>query len=87
MDSIKLYELGVIVDHNACSVRAGGSCIFIHLWRGPESPTSGCTAMDSTGIHDMVYWLDKSKNPVLVQLTKQLYVDLKRKWKLPEIPK
>ena len=88
MDSINLYELGVVVDHNASPVKKGdGSCIFFHLWRGPESTTSGCTAMDSTSIHDVAYWLDKSKNPVLVQLTKQLYRDLKRKWKLPKIPK
>src|ERR1035437_689687 len=87
MDSIKLYALGVVVDHNTFSVKKeGGSCIFFHLWRGPESTTSGCTAMDSASIHDIAYWLDKSKSPVLVQLTKQLYHDLKRKWKLPKIP-
>jgi zinc D-Ala-D-Ala dipeptidase len=88
MDSINLYELGVVVDHNAFPVKKeGGSCIFFHLWRGPESTTSGCTAMDSTGIREIAYWLDKSENPVLIQLTKQLYHDLKRKWKLPKIPK
>jgi len=88
MDTINLYELGVVVDHNAFPVKKkGGSCIFLHLWRGPDSTTSGCTAMDSTGIREIAYWLDKSKNPVLVQLTKQLYSDLKRKWKLPKIPK
>ncbi len=88
MDSVKLYELGVVVDHNASPVKkGGGSCIFFHFWRGPESTTSGCTAMDSTSIHDVAYWLDKSQHPVLVQLTKQLYHHLKRKWKLPKIPK
>jgi L,D-peptidoglycan transpeptidase YkuD (ErfK/YbiS/YcfS/YnhG family) len=87
MDSINLYELGVVVDHNDLSVKGGGSCIFLHLWRGPELTTIGCTAMDSLSIHDIAYWLDKSKNPVLVQLTNQLYHNLKRKWKLPKIPK
>jgi D-alanyl-D-alanine dipeptidase len=88
MDSINLYELGIVVDHNASPVlKGGGSCIFIHLWRGLQSTTSGCTAMDSLSIHDVAYWLDKSKNPVLVQLTKPLYHHLKRKWKLPKIPK
>jgi len=85
MDTIKLYELGVVVDHNSIPVIKGnGSCIFLHLWRGPESTTSGCTAMDSIAMHDIVHWLDKSKKPVLVQLTNQLYHDLYRKWQLPK---
>lgn len=87
MDTIQLYKLGVVVDHNAGSVKkGGGSCIFLHLWRGPESSTSGCTAMDSLAMRNVAHWLDKSKNPVLVQLTNQLYDDLKKKWHLPKVP-
>jgi L,D-peptidoglycan transpeptidase YkuD (ErfK/YbiS/YcfS/YnhG family) len=86
MDTINLYKLGIVVDHNTASVKkGGGSCIFLHIWRGPELSTSGCTAMDSTAIKDVVYWLDKSKNPILIQLTKELYHHLKREWKLPKI--
>jgi D-alanyl-D-alanine dipeptidase len=85
MDTVTLYEIGVVVDHNTVAVKkGGGSCIFLHLWRSPELTTSGCTAMDSTSILAIAYWLDKSKNPVLVQLTKPLYHELKRKWKLPK---
>jgi D-alanyl-D-alanine dipeptidase len=86
MSSIDLYETGVVVDHNTAPVKnGGGSCIFLHLWRAPGSTTSGCTAMDSDAIHYVAYWLDNSKNPVLVQLTRQIYHKLKGRWNLPKI--
>ncbi|HEX9255760.1 MAG TPA: hypothetical protein VF938_09445, partial [Candidatus Angelobacter sp.] len=41
-----LYRWGILVDHNANPpVAGGGSCIFMHIWRGPGQPTVGCTAM------------------------------------------
>ena len=46
---------------------------------------AGCTAMDPDKMKEIVYWLDETKNPVLVQLTKQLYLELMRKWGLPEL--
>jgi L,D-peptidoglycan transpeptidase YkuD (ErfK/YbiS/YcfS/YnhG family) len=45
-----LYELLLTVDHNALlqpgQARPGaGSCIFLHVWRAPDKPTAGCTAL------------------------------------------
>jgi len=84
MRSIDLYRLGVIVDYNARPVRRGrGSCIFLHIWRGPGSPTSGCTAMPADELETVVRWLDPARQPLLVQLPAAEYARLRGAWSLP----
>jgi L,D-peptidoglycan transpeptidase YkuD (ErfK/YbiS/YcfS/YnhG family) len=80
------YELGVIVDHNSIDIKnGGGSCIFLHNWATPDETMAGCTAMSPDKMKEIVYWLDESKNPILVQLTKQLYRELMKEWNLPQV--
>lgn len=80
------YELGVVVDHNSNIVKKGaGSCIFLHNWADSTETMAGCTAMAPEKMKEIAFWLNKSQNPLLVQLTKQLYLDLSPKWNLPEI--
>lgn len=80
------YALGVIVDHNKNPVKKGaGSCIFLHNWDSPADSTSGCTAMALSDMKDIVYWLDASKKPILVQITKQIYINYKKSWGLPDL--
>ena len=84
MRAIDQYRLGVIVDYNARPVRRGrGSCIFLHIWAGPRSPTSGCTAMPRDDLESLVRWLDPARRPALVQLPAQEYARLRRRWALP----
>jgi D-alanyl-D-alanine dipeptidase len=79
------YELGVEVDHNENDIKRGaGSCIFLHNWATPDETMQGCTGMSPENMKQLVYWLDETKNPVLVQLTKKLYHELRNKWNLPE---
>ncbi len=67
-----LYEYGVWVLYNSNPVETGnGSCIFIHVWRGENNGTSGCTAMSKQNILRLIRWLDKKKNPILLQIVKQ----------------
>lgn len=71
--AIPLYRYGIEVAHNYLSPEAlGGSCIFIHLWRGPESSTSGCTAMDEANILKVLQNLDSSS--LIIQMP---YFELK----------
>ncbi len=79
----ELYRVGVEVAHNQGAVPQGGSCIFLHIWRGPGTTTSGCTAMASTDMESIAEWLDASKNPILVQLPKAEYERLRLTWLLP----
>ena len=80
------YALGIVVDHNKNpEVKGAGSCIFLHNWSDSNETSAGCTEMAPANLKEIVYWLDSSKNPVLVQLTKKLYAEYKKQWKLPEI--
>ena len=80
------YRFGVVIDQNSTPITKGsGSCIFLHNWSGPTDSTVGCTAMASAEMKKIVFWLDSSKNPVLVQFPKQRYIELKSSWKLPEL--
>ncbi|MFC1694226.1 L,D-transpeptidase [Candidatus Latescibacterota bacterium] len=81
-----LYKYTILVGHNTLKPDKGaGSCIFLHIWRGENSYTAGCTAMSEEHILRLLTWLDEKKNPVLVQLTRSNYLRLKDEWGLPEI--
>ncbi len=79
-----LYRWGVVVEHNWKAFRGGGSCIFMHIWRGPQHGTAGCTAMPPDDMEDIVRWLDWQKHPLLVQLPAQTYDMMKDRWGLPD---
>lgn len=64
-----VYEYGVWVLYNSAPVTAGnGSCIFLHVWKDANTPTSGCTAMAKENMLKLIHWLDQKKNPVLLQV-------------------
>lgn len=82
--SDSLYRWGAFVDHNVSPRIAGrGSCIFLHVWEGPNRPTVGCTAMEVSNLLNVLRWLDPVKNPVLVQLPSTEYRRLWKTWNLP----
>ncbi|HVG91699.1 MAG TPA: L,D-transpeptidase family protein, partial [Alphaproteobacteria bacterium] len=81
-----LYRWGILVDHNANPTVAGrGSCIFMHIWRGPGQPTVGCTAMAQDDLESLLGWLDPKRMPLLVQLPAAQYQKLRHRWNLPKI--
>lgn len=62
-----LYRWGAMVAHNPMNIPRAGSCIFLHLWRGPGQPTAGCTAMAEDDLKRVLSWLDPTAEPRLVQ--------------------
>lgn len=82
------YRLGFVLEHNREAIPGAGSCIFAHLWKSPESPTAGCTAMDPTAMQALLAWLDPKRQPVFVLLPETEYTRLRASWQLPalEIP-
>ena len=67
-----LYKWGVVVRYNDSAVPGAGSCIFLHVWRGSESPTAGCTAMAEEDLLSLIGWMEPGlgPNPILVQGTR-----------------
>lgn len=81
-----LYRWGILVEHNSSpAVAGGGSCIFMHIWRGPGQPTVGCTAMPQADLESLIAWLDPARTPLLVQLPEAQYKSLRKSWRLPRM--
>ena len=92
-----LYQLGVVVAHNGPGVAetllsglptsetdpGGGSCIFLHVWRGAGTSTAGCTAGPEGALASTLAWLDADADPVLVQLPAAQRALLGEMWGLP----
>jgi L,D-peptidoglycan transpeptidase YkuD (ErfK/YbiS/YcfS/YnhG family) len=82
--SDSLYSWGAFVDQNVSPRIPGrGSCIFLHIWEGPNRPTAGCTAMELSNLLHILHWLDPIKHPVLVQLPRKEYQAVWKSWNLP----
>jgi zinc D-Ala-D-Ala dipeptidase len=80
------YRLGIFVAHNSSPTGPGaGSCVFLHIWKGRDIPTSGCTAMSIGAIESLLGWLDARSHPVLVQFPEAEYQRLQTPWHLPQI--
>ena len=82
---VEPYRWGAVVAHNWDQVPGAGSCIFLHVWEGAGVPTAGCTAMAEAEMLRLLRWLDRSNNPLLVQLPAAEYRRLRSAWKLPEL--
>jgi len=67
------YKYGIIVNHNPEAKKGMGSCIFIHI---KNIPTAGCTVMKEYQIKEILKWLDKKKNPLLIQAPKSVIKSL-----------
>lgn len=81
-----LYEIGFAVNHNLPNPKPGkGSAIFFHIWRSKQSGTAGCTAMSYDDLENLMSWIEKNKNPVLIQLPRSVYFKLQPEWDLPNI--
>ncbi|MFN2636469.1 MAG: L,D-transpeptidase [Gemmatimonadaceae bacterium] len=86
MREVPQYKIGVTVGYNSSPpVKGRGSCIFLHIWSGPQSHTAGCTALDEGALRETIAWLDEDKRPLLVQLTRTEYSRLRESWALPSI--
>lgn len=87
MPEVQIYKYGIEVLYNVNPIEPKkGSCIFMHIWKSPETGTEGCTAMAEQDIKDIQQTLDTSKNPVLIQLPQNIYSQVQEAWNLPNLP-
>lgn len=56
-----LYRQGIAVQTNGV-----GSCIFMHIWRGPKRGTAGCIAMSEADMIMLKAWLKGENNPMIL---------------------
>lgn len=78
------YRWLIVVDHNRKAPKRGaGSCIFIHIWRSQDKGTAGCTALEEKDIVELLQWLKRENDPLLVQLPRPVYETYWKTWNLP----
>ena len=53
MGTISLYRNGLVIDYPSDRASRAGSCIFLHVWRGPAKGTNGCVAMPESRIETL----------------------------------
>ena len=78
-----LYRFGFVIEHNTDGRDRAGSCIFAHLWRAPDKPTAGCTALSETDLATLMRWLDGRRRPRFLLLPVNEYRALASAWNLP----
>ena len=78
------YRWLIEVRHNADPPVPGkGSCIFFHIRRGENRPTSGCTTLAQSDLVSMIRWLRAPEHPHYALLPRNEYETRWRKWGLP----
>lgn len=81
--SDEAYTWVVDVAHNAARSAGDGSCIFLHVWSGPDTSTVGCTAMPAATLAELIASLDPGALPAVVLLPRAEYDALAEPWNLP----
>ena len=74
------YKLGIVVQHNTNAIINRGSCIFMHIQKGIHQGTAGCTSMREEDIEKIAQWLDKNKNPILIQVPQKLKSEIIKRY-------
>jgi L,D-peptidoglycan transpeptidase YkuD (ErfK/YbiS/YcfS/YnhG family) len=63
------YRHAVVINYNCSREPEKGSAIFLHVWRGENMPTQGCTAVSEADMIRILQWLDPQYAPVFIQGT------------------
>lgn len=62
-----LYKYAVVIEYNTAPVVPGsGSAIFLHIWRGPDKPTSGCVAISKENLLKLISRLNALDQPGII---------------------
>ena len=77
------YREGFVIENNAQQKPMGGSCVFAHLWKSPDSTTTACTAMADATMDRLLRWLKPDEHPVFVLLPRKEHAKLRTAWNLP----
>ena len=81
----ELYRWVIDIAHNPDHKPSAGSCIFMHVWSGPQTTTEGCTAMDRGKLESLLAKLDPAAQPLFVLLPRADYRALADVWALPAL--
>ncbi|HBF35919.1 MAG TPA: hypothetical protein DDW50_01190 [Firmicutes bacterium] len=70
------YRHAVVINYNAVREPGKGSAIFLHVWKGEDQPTGGCTAVSEGNMALILQWLDPRQAPFIVQGTPEEIMEM-----------
>ena len=85
-----LYSLLLTIRHNGMNgeetaIEPGaGSCIFLHVWRGNDQPTVGCTSIAKAKLVDVLTEIESPEKTLFVQFPAPVYYELAGNLDLPD---
>lgn len=56
MRDIATYKRGMVIDLPTDRAKRTGSCIFLHIWNGPDVGTGGCVGLPETSVETLQSW-------------------------------
>jgi len=59
MRATPVYRRGLVVDYPTDATAKAGSCIFIHIWKGPGRGTDGCVVMPEHRVSVLQQFVNK----------------------------
>ncbi|MCH9807457.1 MAG: hypothetical protein K0U74_06985 [Alphaproteobacteria bacterium] len=68
MWEIGLYKRGIVVDYPTDRKAKSGSCIFVHIWKSPETPTVGCVAASEETVARLQKWVGEAQNGAVIAI-------------------
>lgn len=63
---IGLYRSGLVIRNATSREKRGGSCIFLHVWKGPGRPTAGCIAATEDHVQAVQLLFDGAPSAVAI---------------------
>jgi L,D-peptidoglycan transpeptidase YkuD (ErfK/YbiS/YcfS/YnhG family) len=64
MGAMSQYREGLFLNYPTNRALKGGSCIFVHVWRGEGSATTGCVALPEADVVEMQQWSAAGKTVI-----------------------
>lgn len=68
MWEIDLYQHGLVVEYPTSAQARSGSCIFLHVWKQPGTPTAGCVAMAPDAMQHLQRWVNGAQRAAIAIL-------------------
>ncbi len=65
MWEIDLYQHGLVVEYPTSAKARSGSCIFMHVWKQPGTPTVGCVAMAPETMQHLQRWVNGAQRAAI----------------------
>lgn len=81
MREVAGYKIGFNIEYKSSAEKLAGSCIFVHIWSGPDHGTAGCLAASEEVIVDLQKQIKPEARAAIAFLPEEELADWQGCWK------